>query len=419
MGKLGQVGFLLLLAMSSRMAGAADDFPYTATITAGEVYVRSGPGKDYYPTDKLKKGQKVEVYRHDPGGWCAIRPPKESFSWVSARQLELLGDGLARAKGDRVVSRVGSAFSDIRDVIQVRLKKGEQVELVERNAPHDTQWHKIHPPSGEFRWISSRFLESNDPTRGRRTVQIEAGDDQEEDLAETDAPRRLRDLDDGDEPTERGNRDIQLASREEPELDGPAWQRRTRQSGPSSRTGTTSELLYPLSKEVHSIDLELSAMVAEEITAWSFERIRQRAERALDVAETAVERGNIRNLVSKIERFEELKRRHDAVAGARAETDRRERTLNPAASIAISDNAPRFDGSGRLTPVVSTKVGAPQYALVDERGAVSVFLSAAPGVNLRSYVDKQIGVNGPRGFIPDLQKQHINVQRVTMLDSAR
>jgi hypothetical protein len=68
---------------------------------------------------------------------------------------------------------------------------------------------------------------------------------------------------------------------------------------------------------------------------------------------------------------------------------------------------------------VSTKVGAPQYALVDERGAVTVFLSAAPGVNLRSYVDKQIGVNGPRGFIPDLQKQHINVQRITMLDAAR
>ena len=44
----------------------------------------SGPGKNYYPTDKLHKGEKVEIYRHDPGGWCAIKPPRQSFSWVSA-----------------------------------------------------------------------------------------------------------------------------------------------------------------------------------------------------------------------------------------------------------------------------------------------------------------------------------------------
>ena len=52
-------------------------------ITADDVYVRSGPGENYYPTDKLKAGQEVEVYRHDPGGWYAIRPPKGSFSWVA------------------------------------------------------------------------------------------------------------------------------------------------------------------------------------------------------------------------------------------------------------------------------------------------------------------------------------------------
>ena len=49
-------------------------FPYKATVASEDVYVRSGPGQNYYPTDKLKRGQEVEVYRHDPGGWCAIRP---------------------------------------------------------------------------------------------------------------------------------------------------------------------------------------------------------------------------------------------------------------------------------------------------------------------------------------------------------
>jgi SH3-like domain-containing protein len=105
-------------------------FPYTAYVTNDDVYVRSGPGKSYYPTDKLKQGTPVEVYRHDPGGWLAIRPPEESFSWVSARFLRPLNDGLAVITGEDVMSRVGSRFSSVRDVIQVRLEKGEQVELI-------------------------------------------------------------------------------------------------------------------------------------------------------------------------------------------------------------------------------------------------------------------------------------------------
>ena len=57
----------------------APSFPTWPTSTPADVYVRSGPGRNYYPTDKLDKGEKVEVYRHDPGGWYAIRPPRNSF----------------------------------------------------------------------------------------------------------------------------------------------------------------------------------------------------------------------------------------------------------------------------------------------------------------------------------------------------
>ncbi len=99
--------------------------PYKAYISSTDVYVRSGPGKNYYPTGKLAEGTEVEVYRHDPGGWYAIRPPEGSFSWVSARFVEIGDDGLGTVIGDRVAARVGCEFSDIRDVIQVRLHEGE------------------------------------------------------------------------------------------------------------------------------------------------------------------------------------------------------------------------------------------------------------------------------------------------------
>ena len=59
---------------------------------------------------------------------------------------------MATIKGDRVVARVGSAFSDIRDVIQVRLNEGELVEVLEAKrigtGPAAQTWYKILPPGG-------------------------------------------------------------------------------------------------------------------------------------------------------------------------------------------------------------------------------------------------------------------------------
>jgi hypothetical protein len=72
-----------------------------------------------------------------------------------------------------------------------------------------------------------------------------------------------------------------------------------------------------------------------------------------------------------------------------------------------------------LSPVISEKVGGPQYALVDNANAVISFITPAPGVNLRPYIDHYVGVNGQRGYSTDLQRQHISVQRVTLLETAR
>ncbi len=152
---------LLLLLLA---AGAeATEFPYVAYISSDDVYIRSGPGKNYYPTAKMKRGEPVEVYRHDPGGWYAIRPPVQSFSWISARQLDVLDDGLASVNTERAVARVGSLFSEVRDVIQVRLNKNERVELVDTHASGDEKWYKIAPPAGEFRWVYKDYVTGRAP----------------------------------------------------------------------------------------------------------------------------------------------------------------------------------------------------------------------------------------------------------------
>ena len=75
------------------------------------------------------------------------------------------------------------------------------------------------------------------------------------------------------------------------------------------------------------IDLRLATMVAEEATVWTFDQIRPRAEMYLEQAQTAVERGRARLLVNKIARFEDIKRRYDAVNNLRDQTDRRQDEL--------------------------------------------------------------------------------------------
>ena len=143
------------------------DFPYTAYVSIGAAYVRSGPGKHYYPADKLVRGDAVEVYREDPGGWLAIRPPRGSFSWVPASQLQPTKHNLAIVIGDRVASHVGSKLDESHDVVQVRLERGEAVEIVAAEPltvdGQQELWCKISPPSGEFRWIYGKFVDRNQP----------------------------------------------------------------------------------------------------------------------------------------------------------------------------------------------------------------------------------------------------------------
>ena len=255
---------LLLLPLA---AGAeATEYPYVAYISSDDVYIRSGPGKNYYPTAKMKRGEPVEIYRHDPGGWYAIRPPVQSFSWISARQLDVLDDGLAAVNTERAVARVGSLFSEVRDVIQVRLNKNERVELVDTHASSDGKWYKIAPPPGEFRWVYKDYVTGQAP-KDELADDEEAGDDSEDRPRRRLGKRRQRD------------EDIRLTSadREGDLSAGRPADNPRRAVRRSSSSDDRKSFIAALS----DIDLDLSAMVAEEITAWSFSDLRLRTERLM------------------------------------------------------------------------------------------------------------------------------------------
>lgn len=384
-----RTALLILLALLAAEPVRADDFPYIAYINSDDVYVRSGPGRDYYPTTKLARGKPVEVYRHDPGGWLAIRPPAGSFCWVSARHLDPAEGELAVVNTDRVVARVGSEFSDVRDVIQVRLERDEQVVLVEAPA-QDSPWCKVEPPAGEFRWVFAQYVDREPPSQRRESERSD---------------RSFAKADKGFMPAEASSsRDVRLAGAADSVPTSP---------DPQAHAAFQNELERVMALD--QIDGELSQIVADDISQWSFTALEQRANQVLQSADTALERGRARILLDKLARFDEIKKRHDALRAGTTGTDA-SIAQQPATQVS---GDPRFDGVGRLAPVLATKPGGPQYALLDERGGVRSFVTPAPGVNLRPFVDKQVGVSGQRGYIPDLQKQHVSAQRVTLLDTVR
>jgi len=461
--------FIPLCALVTLSANAAETFPYTAYIAADDVYVRSGPGRSYYPTSKLQTGDRIEVYRHDPGGWYAIRPVDGSFTWVSGRYLDVGEDGLATVTADRVAARVGSQFSDIRDVIQVRLHRGELVEVLGKkefgSQPGSGTWYKIAPPSGEFRWVFGRFVDPDYHRSGVREAPLGQSP-----LVRPgqSAVRQIATTTHGSPPEEktpeRPEQDNQPSVEPSPAMaeTAPSWSppsdqaqdspdelntdAATSRSAEASQGGGVRPLPYTnkfvdpahdpageatlrrispeeFQAELDEIDVELSIMLAEEPTVWQFDELEVRTQALLTEAETALERGRVRLLANKIAQSEDIKRRYDAVNGTHSDTERHNRQLadlgrtrENAASQPDSDS--RFDGVGRLARVVPPKLGAPRYALVNEKGELRCYVTPAPGLNMSYYVGRQIGVNGIRGYIADKRAQHVTAKHVTPLDSS-
>jgi len=434
--RLCTVAFFALFAQTAVSVGGQQNFPYKAYVIDNDVYYRSGPGKNYYPTGKLQAGDQVEVYRHDPGGWYAIRPPEGSFSWVSGRYLKLDGDGLAEVTGDRVAARVGSQFSDIRDVIAVRLHRGEVVEVLDSeeigSGAAAGTWYKIAPPSGEFRWVFGKHIAKEYAGDGIRKAGpgqsplVKPGRTPSETIpvAVEQTVEVPSDQAAGPSASEAAEDWLPLAGRPESEALAEHYTNEFVDRATDPAGSLTMRRISPeeFQKELDEIDVELSIMLVEEPTVWEFAPLRVRARFLLTQAETALERGRAQALVRRIEQSEDIKARYDAVAKTRTRTERQNGQLAALSRVRRSfgpaqASEDRFDGLGRLARVVSSKLGTPRYALLDDKGDLRCYVTPAPGVNLEYYLGRRIGVTGSQGYIAESRARHVTAKHVTALEN--
>ncbi len=461
--------------LASLVAAAEQEFPYTAYIARREAALRGGPGRNYYTTDKLPGGETVEVYRHD-GDWCAIRPPVGSFSWVRAEDLRIDREGIGIVLVEDAASRIGSNTNEFRDVIQVRLQRGEQVEVldaVQVSNDNGVEFYcKIAPPSGEFRWVHKDDISRDEPDPELYSEEDAAPppgriDEPAEHLQPTKrVETEHRSASDrwgswvrsrrSDRPGEAGtvadvraddsrdsdrSRSIALASSDETERPSAVKGSNVRPSGRAS-TGIT---------EAEQIDRELSRIVVAEPSEWKLDTVRKRTGDALHQASTESDRHKLRELQDRIARFDDIRRRSMAlespehvaeslrdsiptadreslpsspsrVADNQSTPSRLDHVGEPAAADSqprLGETRPReYDGVGKLTRVVSQRPGAPRYALVNRDDEVVTFVSPAPGVNLRSYEGEYVGISGQRGYMPELKKSHVTALRIKPLESA-
>lgn len=454
-------------------AGAAEQvFPYTAYVTQDEAYVRSGAGRNFYATAQLKRGEKVEVHAREAGGWLAIRPPEGSFSWVPGERLKVGDDGIALVLEDGVASHIGSSLEEHRDVIQVRLERGEEVEVLDAVRVGEGEeaewWYKIAPPSGEFRYLEERYLSRERPytlpepsaqpsadkrepyrplanhRRANTKAEINHGWVPSLDRATAGGLKfARRDTHPGSTSTARPADEMQHRDEKSTGTTGA--------SGPHSSAANSGEsgsggkfIAGPsgaddgsasVSDLLNAINLELSQMVVDDPGRWQFGELQKRCQSLVGRAQSADERSRLAALQNRINKFEEIRQRSlqaagtsparldspsiAAVASAGGEAIDLDRMLTSGSvtppTVKLEDPS-RYDGVGKLTRVVSQRPNAPRYALINSSNEVVSFVSPSAGVNLQPYEGQYVGVSGQRGFMPELKKPHVTALRVSPVE---
>jgi uncharacterized protein YgiM (DUF1202 family) len=130
-------------------------FSTSGLIVSNSVFVRCGPGENYYATMKLDKGAKVKVVgaKFD---WLKVTPPEGSFCYVARLYVDRHGDGkVGRVIKDSINVRAGSTLSALKIGILCELSQGEEVEIL----GEEQEYFKIKPPAKAYLYINKKFVE--------------------------------------------------------------------------------------------------------------------------------------------------------------------------------------------------------------------------------------------------------------------
>ena len=430
--------FLLLLtfgALAAPLQAAPKvKFPYEATIEAEEVYVRSGSGKQYYPTGKLRRGDTVVVHRPDPGGWFMIAPPQGSFSWVLGKHVQKTAANRGTITTNNVIVRVGSFESDIREVWQRKLAQDDVVHIIDEKmlAPEKGSgpaelWYRIEPPRGEWRWIEGQAVAP--PSSGERQPAEDPFDSAaEQGHSSSRSPRRssppVQRADDDSPSFEKPLEDsldreyVAGDSASEAKPGGalgtrPLVRKKMKAAGGKQADRKQESIL----DEFDRLDARFRSILDKSPLEWDFDQLEHDYQDLRDETQSANLQQMIDTRLARIAGYKKTRGEEEELASIRDETARRDAELaeiqrrQEAQLTALSK--PRFDGAGIVERSTLNRRGAPRYVLLNPSGRVLAYLVPSAGVNLEPWIGRAAGVDGPRTPNPELKSDLITVNRLT------
>jgi uncharacterized protein YgiM (DUF1202 family) len=130
-------------------------YQFAGEVNANNVFVRSGPGDNFYTTMKLNKGDRLTVVgmKFD---WLKIVPPAGSFSYVAKVHVDRRGDGTVGrvAKPDLLV-KAGSTENTLKYAVQTKLNQGDEVQII----GEEDEYFKIKPPQGAYLYVNKQYVD--------------------------------------------------------------------------------------------------------------------------------------------------------------------------------------------------------------------------------------------------------------------
>ncbi|MBN2019963.1 MAG: SH3 domain-containing protein [Sedimentisphaerales bacterium] len=145
-------------AAAEANAANLPEMPFMAEITSGDVYIRSGPGTNYYDCGKLNAGDKIKVVG-SKFSWLQIVAPAGCFAWISSQYVEVnpqnpttgtvIGDAVRVYAGSENTQPMHSTS------MLVKLNKGDKVTLLGGTREG---YNKIAPPEGAYLWVSNQYV---------------------------------------------------------------------------------------------------------------------------------------------------------------------------------------------------------------------------------------------------------------------
>ncbi|MBS0203306.1 MAG: SH3 domain-containing protein [Planctomycetes bacterium] len=428
---------LIIVVCHHVVAEAQESKVYQAIVEIDGEYVRSGPGPNFYPTDKLRKGDKVTVHRHDPGGWCMITPPPGSFSWIRAEHVQRSGESAGVLKQNNVVVHVGSALSaDEFTTIQGSLSKGDAVQILgERQFPFEggsKLMYKISPVRREWRWIQRKAIVAAD------AIQSEP--------FPNDTPRKkpsgpVADVQVGDafaQPISTGD-----------SVTGPGGSSPKSKPRTNGQTNIINTEADGFQERLDAVDTQFREMIKQEPSTWNLTEIERQYTQLDNEATQPAQSRTIAVRLDAVSRYQqtqskyanflrisdEAKQRDAILAQQQREAESRLNGIpaegpstpvpqpqpQPGDVVASTGNnltpesprpaaVPKFAGAGIVVPMAQTFPGGPQFALVAPGGKLLAYLVPAAGVDLRRAVNQSMGIIGDRALRQEWGAEVITVR---------